>query len=152
MKVFAPKDSIRNPGTKYRTIDSKFGPQLVNPEGSEAFAIRKGEFQPIPFEWEPVFKKNKEGEKEMTTPGLELAKERFDPEVFEFFKTKEAAAKACKKEEKLLKMLPMKRLKEKQKRAREKLEKSKYGQKKPTMDDVVREAKKIGVDIPLNIN
>jgi len=131
LKVFAPYDKISNVGTKYQTIDGK--KTLVNPEGHEAFSIRKGRFVSIPDEWKD----------------LEKVKERFDPAIFEFFKTLSKARKACDKEKKLLGMLPFKRMEERQKRVQEKVAKSRYGQKRPTMDDVIREAKKIGVDIPI---
>ncbi len=130
LKVFAPKDNISNVGTKFQTIDGR--KQIINPEGSDPFQIKKGEWIPIPFEWKDLAK----------------AKEKFDPEVFEFFKTKNEAMKKCKKEEKLLKMLPIKKLAERRKRIQEKVDKAKFGQKRATMDDVIREAKKIGVDVP----
>ena len=134
MKVFAPKDNISNVGTKYQIIDGKR--QIVNPEGSLPFQIKKGEVTTIPFEWDQ----------------LEEAKEKFPPEVFELFKTKAAAEKACRKEEKLLALLPSMRLEEKRKRIQRKVDVARWGQKKPTMDDVIREAKKIGVDLPLSLN
>lgn len=130
LKVFAPYDKVSNVGTKYQTIDGKR--TLVNPDGVEAFSIRKGRFLPIDYDWKD----------------LEEAKKRFDPKVFEFFKTSSAALKACEKEKKLLAMLPWQRLEAKRKRVQEKVEKSRYGQKRPTIDDVIREAKRIGVSIP----
>ncbi len=144
LKVLAPYDKIANSGTKFQTIDGKR--VIVNPEGSPPFAIRKGRFLPIPYEWKRKVEKDGEGN-EKIIPGLEEAKERFDPEVFEFFKTKSEAMKACKKEEKLLKLLPFRRMEEKNKRVREKILNSKFGQNRPTMDDVVREAKAIGIDL-----
>jgi len=132
--VFAPKDKIKNVGSKYRRIDGKR--TLIDEKGQDAFAIKKGQFQPIPFEWSE----------------LEKAKEIFDPKIFEFFPSKSGAAKQISKEANLLKMLPVKRMEEKNKRAREKVLNAKYGQKRATMDDVVKEAKKIGVDIPVNVN
>lgn len=132
LKVFAPKDYISNVGTKYQTIDGKR--TIVDPEGSLPFQIKKGEFTPIPFEWKDLVE----------------AKKKFDPRVFEFFKTKQEAQKKCKKEEKLLAMLPIQRLEEKRKRIQKKVDESRWGQTKPTMDDVVREAKRIGVDVPLH--
>lgn len=136
LKVFAPHDNISNPGTKYRTLDTREGPKLVDPDGSEAFHIRKGQFVPIPFEWKD----------------LVPAKKRFDPEVFEFFRTKQEAMRKVKKEEKLLKMLPIRRFEERRKRVQEKVDKSRFGQNKPTMDDVIKEAKRIGIDIPFKPN
>ncbi len=131
LKVFAPYDRISNTGTKYRTIDGKR--TLVELDGVEAFVIRKGRFLPIDYEWKD----------------LEEAKKRFDPAVFEFFKSQNQALKVCEKEKKLLEMLPWQRLEAKRKRVQEKVEKSRYGQKRPTMDDVIKEAKRIGVDIPI---
>ncbi|TET75159.1 MAG: hypothetical protein E3J56_01035 [Candidatus Aminicenantes bacterium] len=147
LKVFAPKDYISNVGTKFQTIDGKR--QLVDPKGSLPFQIKKGEVTTIPFEWKPVYEKNETGKKVMVTPGLEEAKKKFPPEVFELFKTKEAAEKQCKKELKLLAMLPTMRLEEKRKRIQKKVDTARWGQTKPTMEDVIREAKRIGVDVPL---
>ncbi len=144
LKVLAPYDKIANSGTMFQTIDGKR--VLVDPKGSKPFAIRKGRIVPIPYEWKEKVETDDDG-KEVVIPGLEEAKKRFDPEVFEFFKTKNEALKACKKEEKLLKMLPFKRMEDKNKRVREKVLNSKFGQNRPTMDDVVREAKAIGIDL-----
>jgi hypothetical protein len=55
---------------------------------------------------------------------------------------------AVKKEEKLLKMLPFQKMEAKNARAREKVLNSRFGQNRPTMDDVVKEAKKVGVELP----
>lgn len=149
MKVFAPFDNISNPGTKFQTIDGK--KQVVDPTGSGPFKIRKGQFVPIPFEWKPVFEKDEKTKKEiLVTPGLEQAKEKFDQEIFEFFKTKQEAAAKCKKEEKLLAMLPTKKFEERRKRVQDKVDKARWGQKRPTMEDVIKEAKNIGVDMPIN--
>jgi len=131
LKVFAPYDKIANVGTKYQTIDGKR--TLVNPDGVDAFSIRKGRFLKIDMDWKD----------------LDLLKKRLDPAIFEFFKTSNQALKACEKEKKLLAMLPYQRLEKKRKRVQEKLEKSRFGQRRPTMDDVVKEAKRIGVDIPI---
>ncbi len=131
MKVFAPFDNISNVGTRFQTIDGK--KVVVNPEGSMPFQIKKGQFSPIPFEWNQ----------------LEEAKEKFDPKVFDFFKSKSAAAKAVKKEAKLLALLPTKKFEERRKRVQKKVDDSRWGQKRPTMDDVVKEAHKIGINIPL---
>ncbi len=133
LKVFAPKDNISNVGTKYQTIDGRR--QIVNPEGSDPFQIKKGEFTPIPYDWRD----------------LDKVKEKFDPEIFDFFKTKKEVIAKLKKEAKLLAMLPIKKLAERRKRIQEKVDKAKFGQKRPTMDDVIKEAKKIGADIPLGI-
>ena len=147
LKIFGPYDSVTNSGTKFLTIDGKR--TLVNPEGNDAFSIRKGRFLPIDYEWETVYEKDKDTKKKIIVkPGLEQAKERFDPAVFEFFKSSAMALKACEKEKKLLSMLPYKKMEAKNKRIREKVEKSRFGQTRPTMDDVIKEANKIGVDIP----
>jgi len=132
LKVFAPFDNISNPGTKFQTIDGK--KTIVNPEGSGPFQIKKGQFVPIPFEWK----------------NMDEAKKKFDAEVFEFFKTKNEALKKCKKEDKLLKLLPTKKMEERRKRIQKKVDDSRFGQNRPTMDDVIKEAKNIGVDLPLN--
>lgn len=132
LKVFAPYDKISNVGTKYQTIDGKR--TLINSDGVNAFSIRKGRFLAIDFEWKD----------------LDEAKKRFDPAVFEFFKSQSQALKACEKEKKLLKMLPWERLEAKRKRVRDKVDKSRYGQKRPTIDDVIKEAKRIGADMPSN--
>jgi len=134
LKVFAPYDKISNAGTKFRTIDGKR--TLVDPDGVEAFSIRKGRFLSIDYDWKD----------------LDTAKKRFDPAIFEFFKSSSQALKACEKEKKLLEMLPWQRLEAKRKRVQEKVDKSRFGQKKPTMDDVIKEAKRIGVDIPIQNN
>ena len=134
LKIFAPYDKIANSGTKYRTTDGKR--TLVNPNGREGFSIRKGRCLPIDFEWE----------------NLKEAKEIFDENVFDFFKNEDQAVKACKKEEKLLKMLPIQKMEAKQKRVREKVLNSKYGQNRPTIDQFLEEAKKVGVDVPKNLN
>lgn len=131
LKVFAPKDNISNVGTKYQTIDGKR--QIVNLEGSDPFQIKKGQAVPIPHDWKD----------------LAQVKERFDPEVFQFFKTKNEVLKQLKKEEKLLKLLSIRRLEEKRKRIQKKVDDSRWGQNRPTMDDVIKEAKKIGVNVPL---
>lgn len=132
LKVFAPYDKISNVGTKYQTIDGKR--TLINPDGVNAFSIRKGRFLAIDYECKD----------------LDEAKKRFDPAVFEFFKSQSQALKACEKEKKLLKMLPWERLEAKRKRVRDKVDKSRYGQKRPTIDDVIKEAKRIGADMPSN--
>ena len=132
LKVFAPYDKISNVGTKFQTIDGKR--TLINPDGVNAFSIRKGRFLAIDYEWKD----------------LEEAEKRFDPAVFEFFKSQSQAFKACEKEKKLLKMLPWERLEAKRKRVRDKVDKSRYGQKRPTIDDVIKEAKRIGADMPSN--
>lgn len=132
LKVFAPYDKISNVGTKFQTIDGKR--TLINPDGVNAFSIRKGRFLAIDYEWKD----------------LEEAEKRFDPAVFEFFKSQSQALKACEKEKKLLKMLPWERLEAKRKRVRDKVDKSRYGQKRPTIDDVIKEAKRIGADMPSN--
>lgn len=147
LKVFAPYDSVSNSGTKFQTIDGKR--TLVDPDGVDAFSIRKGRYLPIDYEWESVYEKDKDTKKKvLVKPGLEEAKKRFDPAIFEFFKSSALALKACDKEKKLLKMLPYQRLEAKNKRIREKVDKSRFGQTRPTMDDVIKEANKIGADIP----
>ncbi len=132
LKVFAPFDNISNVGTKFRTIDGKR--TIADEEGSLPFQIKKGQFSPIPYEWDQ----------------LKEAQEKFDKEVFDFFKTRNEAAKACKKETKLLALLPTRKFEERRKRVQKKVDDSRWGQKRPTMDDVIKEAKKIGVDIPLH--
>ncbi len=133
LKVFAPFDNISNVGTKFQTVDGKR--VILDPEGSMPFQIKKGQFVSIPYEW----------------ADLKEAKKKFDSEVFDFFKTKEAAKKACRKEDKLLALLPTKKFEERRKRIQRKLDTARWGQKKPTIDDVVKEAKKIGVNIPLEL-
>jgi hypothetical protein len=152
LKISAPYDNIRNNGTMYLTIDGKRS--IVNQNGTRPFAIKKGRFVPIfgpgniPYEWKGSEEKDKDGNVVRVILGLEEAKKRFDPEVFEFFKTQQEALEAVKKEEKLLKMLPFQKMEAKNARAREKVLNSRFGQNRPTMDDVVKEAKKVGVELP----
>ena len=146
LKISAPYDKIANSGTKFETIDGKR--QVVNPKGSKSFSIRKGRFVPIPYEWKSREVKDKDGNVIEIIPGLEDARKKFDPKIFEFFKTQTEALEACRKEEKLLKMLPFRKMEEKNARVRKKVLDSKFGQNRPTMDDVVAEAKKVGVDLP----
>ena len=146
LKISAPYDRIANSGTKYATIDGKR--ELVDPKGSKPFAIRKGRFVPIPYDWESKETKDKEGKVTEYIPGLEDAKKKFDPAIFEFYKTQSDALTACKKEEKLLSMLPFRKMEERNARVRQKVLDSRFGQNRPTMDDVVKEAKKVGVDLP----
>ena len=152
LKLSAPYDKIANSGTMFETIDGKS--KVINPEGTPAFSIRKGRFTPIfgpgkiPYEWKGREEKDKDGEITKVIPGLEDAKKKFDPAIFDFFKTQKEALEACKKEEKLLKMLPFRRMEAKNARVREKVMKSKFGQNRPTMDDMVKEAEKVGVDLP----
>ncbi len=146
LKISAPYDKIANSGTMFQTIDGKR--EKIDPKGTMPFAIRKGRFMPIKYDWTGKEIKNKDGEVIEYIPGLEDAKKIFDPEVFDFFKTQAEALEACKKEEKLLKMLPFRKMEKRNERVREKVMKSKFGQNRPTMDDVAREAKKIGVDLP----
>lgn len=146
LKILAPYDSVSNSGTKYQTIDGKR--TLINPDGNDAFSIRKGRFLPIDYDWEPTFKKDKEsGEKVMVRKGLEEAEKRFDPAIFEFFKSQSKALEKCDKEKELLKMLPYERMEAKNKRVRDKVTKSKFGQKRPTHEDFMKEANKIGADV-----
>ena len=147
LKISAPYDKIANSGTMYLDVDGKR--KTINPKGSKPFSIRKGRFVPIPYDWKGKEIKDKDGEIVEVIPGLEDAKKKFDPEVFEFYKTQTEALEACKKEEKLLSMLPFRKMEAKNARVREKVLNSRFGQNRPTMDDVVREAKRIGVDLPL---
>ena len=133
LKIFAPYDSVSNSGTKYQTIDGKR--TLINPDGNEAFSIRKGRFLPIDYDWKD----------------LEEAYKRFDPAIFEFFKSQSKALEKCEKEKKLLKMLPYQRMEAKNKRVRDKVNKSKFGQTRPTHEDFMKEANKIGADVPAEI-
>jgi len=146
LKISAPYDNVRNSGTKYVTIDGKR--ELADKNGSMPFALRKGRFTTIPYEWKSIEEKDKDGKVINFTPGLEDAKKKFDPKVFEFFRTKAEALAACNKEEKLLKMLPFRKMEERNARVRKKVLDSRFGQNRPTMDDVVKEAEKIGVDLP----
>ena len=146
LKISAPYDKIANSGTKYETIDGKR--QVVNPNGTRPFSIRKGRFVPIDYEWTAKEVKDKDGNVIKFTPGLEDAKKKFDPEIFEFFRTQAEALAACKKEEKLLKMLPFKKMEDRNARVRQKVLDSKFGQNRPTMDNIAEEAKKAGVNLP----
>jgi len=146
LKISAPYDNIRNSGTMFETIDGKR--KVINPNGTKPFAIRKGRFVPIPYEWKSREVKDNDGKVIKTIPGLEDAKKRFDPNVFEFFKTQSEALAACRKEEKLLSMLPFRKMEERNARVRKKILDSKFGQNRPTMDDVVKEAEKVGVELP----
>ncbi len=146
LKISAPYDKIANSGTMFETIDGKR--KVINPNGSKPFSIRKGRFVPIPYEWQSKVEKDRDGKVIKTIPGLEDAKKRFDPKVFDFFKTQTEALEACKKEEKLLKLLPFRKMEERNARVRKKVLDSKFGQNRPTMDDVAREAEKVGVDLP----
>ena len=132
LKIFAPYDSISNSGTKYQTIDGKR--TLINPDGNDAFSIRKGRFLPIDYDWKD----------------LEEAEKRFDPAIFEFFKSQSKALEKCDKEKKLLKLIPYERMEAKNKRVRDKVNKSKFGQNRPTHEDFMKEANKIGADVPTN--
>ena len=146
LKISAPYDKIANSGTMYLDVDGKR--KTVDPNGSKPFSIRKGRFTPIPYDWKRKETKDKDGKVVEVIPGLEDAKKKFDPEVFEFFKTQTEALEACKKEEKLLSMLPFRKMEQRNARVRQKVLDSRFGQNRPTMDDVVKEAEKIGVNLP----
>lgn len=146
LKISAPYDNVKNSGTKYQNIDGKR--ELIDPNGSMPFAIRKGRFVPIKYDWERKEIKDKDGNVVEVIPGLDDAKKKFDPKIFDFFKTQAEALAKVKLEEKLLKMLPFRKMEEKNNRVREKVMKSRYGQNRPTMDDVAKEAKKVGVELP----
>ena len=45
-------------------------------------------------------------------------------------------------------MLPFRKMEERNARVRQKVLDSRFGQNRPTMDDVVKEAKRIGADLP----
>lgn len=146
LKIAAPYDKIANSGTKFETIDGKR--KVINPNGSLPFSIRKGRFVPIPYEWKKREVKDNDGNVTETIPGLEDAKKKFDPAIFEFYKTQTEALEACKKEEKLLKMLPFQKMEARNARVRQKVLDSRFGQNRPTMDDIVKEAEKVGAKLP----
>ena len=145
LKISAPYDNVRNAGTMYETIDGK--KQVINKHGSKPFALRKGRFTTIPYEWKSREEKDRDGTVTFI-PGLEDAKKKFDEKVFEFFKTKADALAAVNKEEKLLKMLPFRKMEARNARVRKKVLDSRFGQNRPTMDDVVKEAERVGVNLP----
>jgi len=134
LKVLGQFDRISNVGTRTRWVDGKV--VLQDEKGSLPFSIVKGQYMPLPlYNWED----------------LEECKKKFDPEVFEFFKSRKEAAEACKKEEKLLSMLPAMKLDAKNKRVEEKLRKSRFGQKRASREEIKAEAKRIGLDLPVNL-
>ena len=160
MKVFAPIDKISNPGTKYQLIDGK--KQIVDEKGLEPLHIRKGQFIPINVDWEDYLKakkvlKRKKEKADIQRYVLESKEEFFDilgrkldPDVFEFFRIRSAAQKKVEKERPLLKKLPEYKLQKKRQRVQEKKDNSRFGTRKPSIEEIRDEAKQIGVDMPVN--
>lgn len=160
LKVFAPVDKISNAGTKYQLIDGK--KQLVNENGVEALSIRKGQFVPVNIDWETYLKARKVLKKSKEKSDIQKytmdSKEEFfnilgrklDPDVFEFFKNRKDAQKKVEKEKPLLRKIPEYKLQKKRQRAQDKKDKSRFGTRKPSIEEIRDEAKQIGVDMPVN--
>ncbi len=150
LKVFAPFDSISNPGTKYKLEGGKT--TVVNPNGSEPFSIRKGQFVPInEFSWDDVIAarkelkwNKKEGKYDLDSKTGVFAK--YDPDVFEFYKTRKEAQKQVEKEKSIVAKLPEYRLQKKRERVQWKKDNGK--QSPASREEIEKEAKEIGADIP----